>query len=139
MSQAWEAEENRLHPDKKTILSSRNNQHVQPLSIQEVPTVTIKQALLEIGRYCKCGCGHKIPEFARKDRVFFSAMCRRVYANKNKGYSESKNVVRARLRIKQPITLTLYPGNGDVIKIKIPKECKELYQYCHKIEKERQE
>jgi len=135
MSQAWEAEENSLH--HKRIFIGRNNHNVQRLHLQEIPSVTIKQAVVQIGRYCECGCGLKIPSNAKKNRRFYKPTCRRNYANQLHGYSESKNIIRARLRIKKPILLTLYPGNGDVIKVKIPKECKTLLQVCDKLEKER--
>ena len=107
------------------------------LTLQEVPIVLVKQSEIEVGRFCRCGCGSKIPINARKDRVFFNPACRRNYLNKTVGYTDSKFVFRARLRINTPRTVYIYPSKGQIIRIPITKECKELWQFCDNMEEMR--
>lgn len=145
MSFIWESEENKLRPRARrakqiiAINTVAKNQSTKPqiLGIQEVPSVIIKQATLEIGRYCKCGCGRKIPMKARKDRVFFSSRCRGNYQSSIRGFIESKFVLRARIRINEPRTIFIYPAKGYMVKIPITKEYGILWDLCDKLENER--
>jgi len=107
------------------------------LSFQEVPDVLVKQADIQIGRFCKCGCGSQIPIDARKDRMFFKSTCRRNFLNRTFGYTDSKFVFRARIRINKPRIIFIYPSKGQIFKIPITEECGELWAFCDEMEARR--
>lgn len=106
------------------------------LVVQEIPTVIIKQSEIEIGRFCKCGCGNKIPIDARKDKQFFKPSCKASYQGKITGFRDSRYVLRSRIKIKS-MELIIYPGERKQFKIKITKEFPELWNYCNKLYQER--
>lgn len=107
------------------------------LTIQEIPTVLIRQSIIDIGRFCKCGCGKKISQNARIDKVFFSGRCRASYQGQIMGFRDSRYVLRSSVRIRDPRQITIYPKIGEKITILITKDQKKLWEFCEKIEADR--
>lgn len=92
-----------------------------------------------VGRFCKDGCGEKIPEGSRKDREFFSPNCRRRYSFMVFGHTSSRFAIKAILKLKKKSNsrkLVLYPKKGQAITVKVTKESGELWEICNRLERE---